>query len=221
MGVDPFKQHPVFSEISMLSGIEATDWSWAPLVADFDLDGYRDIIITNGFPKDITDRDFMEYKANDGFYVENSTLLTAIPEVKLTNYAYRNKGNLEFENVTQDWGINLPTYSNGGAYADLDNDGDLDYIINNINDIAHLYENKVDKNNKNYIKLEIKGEKSNPDGIGAIIHYENKNLGEAKRYYEKSISKSGEFSDAVNALGIILEQQEKKDKIVSFFSKKT
>lgn len=186
MGVDPYKKHPVFSEIAMLSGIEATDWSWAPLIADFDLDGYRDIIITNGFPKDITDRDFMEYKANDGFYVENSTLLTAIPEVKLTNYAYRNKGNLQFENVTGNWGIRLPSFSNGGAYADLDNDGDLDYIVNNINDFAHLYENKVDKNNKNYIKLEIKGDKSNPDGIGTIINYESKNI---KSSYEHSPSR--------------------------------
>ncbi len=186
MGLHPEKNHPIFSEIAMLSGIEATDWSWAPLVADFDLDGYRDIIITNGFPKDITDRDFMEYKANDGFYVENSTLLTKIPEVKLTNYAYKNGGNLTFSNVTEDWGIQLPTFSTGAAYADLDNDGDLDYVVNNINDIAHLYENKVIEPNKNYLKIILKGEKPNIDGIGTIIHYQSKNT---KSVYEHSPSR--------------------------------
>jgi enediyne biosynthesis protein E4 len=184
MGLNPSKSHPVFSEIAMLSGIEATDWSWAPLVADFDNDGFRDIIITNGFPRDITDRDFMEYQANDGFYVDNTTLLSKIPEVKLTNYAYRNKGNLQFENVTTEWGITLPTFSNGGAYADLDNDGDLDYIVNNINDIAHIYENK--SKNSNYVKLTIIGEKPNIDGIGTIIKYTGPSISSV---YEHSLSR--------------------------------
>ncbi|HMP28314.1 MAG TPA: VCBS repeat-containing protein, partial [Saprospiraceae bacterium] len=185
-GYDHTKGHPVFSEIAMLSGIEATDWSWAPLVADFDHDGFRDIIITNGFPKDITDRDFMEYKANDGFYVDNSTLLTKIPEVKLANYAFKNKGNLQFDNVTKDWGIKLPTFSNGGAYADLDNDGDLDYVVNNINDIAHLYENMSNISKSNYLKITIIAEKPNLDGIGTIIRYKSENV---NSIYEHSLSR--------------------------------
>jgi len=180
------KGNPVFSEIAMMAGIEATDWSWTPLVADFDNDGLRDIIITNGFPKDITDRDFMEYKANYGVYAEKSVMLKSIPEVKLTNYAFKNKGNLSFENVTTAWGITKPTFSNGAAYADLDNDGDLDYITNNINDVAHLYENKTNTQTKKYLKIKIKGNKPNLDGIGTKINYSGQNI---KGTYEHSPSR--------------------------------
>jgi enediyne biosynthesis protein E4 len=180
------KDNPVFSEIAMMAGIDATDWSWSPLVADFDNDGLRDIIITNGFPKDITDRDFMEYKANYGVYIDKAEMLKFIPEVKLTNYAYKNKGNLSFENITKDWGITKPSFSNGAAYSDLDNDGDLDYITNNINDLAHLYENKTNSQIKKYLKINIKGSKPNLDGIGTKINYNGQNI---KGTYEHSPSR--------------------------------
>lgn len=168
--------NPVFSEIAMMAGIEATDWSWTPLVADFDNDGLRDIIITNGFPKDITDRDFMEYKANNGAFLDKATMLKAIPEVKLTNYAYRNNGDLTFDDMTTKWGITKPTFSNGAAYADLDNDGDLDYITNNINDVAHLYENKTNIEKHKYLSIILKGDKPNIDAIGTKINYSGKNI---------------------------------------------
>ena len=169
--------HPSFSEIANVAGIQATDWSWAPLVADFDADGNRDIIITNGFPKDITDKDFMDYQSEYGTYIEKEKILLQIPEVKLKNYAYKNTGNLSFDDVTSNWGITKPSFSNGAAYGDLDNDGDLDYVVNNINDLAHLYENKLHDNNKsNSIKINLKGEKPNLDAIGAVINYKTKTI---------------------------------------------
>ena len=170
----PEKNHPIFSEIGMVAGIEATDWSWAPLVADFDKDGLRDLIITNGFPKDITDRDFMDYKANNEMFLSKKDVLAQIPEVKLTNYAYKNNGNLRFSNVSKEWGITVPSFSTGAAYADLDNDGDLDYITNNINDFAHVYKNNSNNNKNNYLKINLNGEQPNIDAIGTIINYKTK-----------------------------------------------
>ncbi|WP_430900739.1 MULTISPECIES: VCBS repeat-containing protein [unclassified Paraflavitalea] len=163
---------PIFSEIAFFSGIAETDWSWTPVVADFDNDGNRDIIITNGFPKDVTDHDFVAFR-NEAFAVANKRqLLDQIPEVKLHNYAYRNKGNLQFENKTNDWGLTIPTFSNGSVYADLDNDGDLDLVLNNINDKAGLYRNTLrDKTPEqaHFVKVVLKGDAQNVNGIGANL----------------------------------------------------
>ncbi len=176
-GVSPERGHPLFGDIAMLSGIEATDWSWAPLLADFDGDGFRDIIITNGFPKDITDKDFMDYQSEYTAYYDKKEILSKIPIVKLKNYAYRNTGDLKFENVTEDWGIELPSFSNGAAYGDLDNDGDLDYIVNNIDDVAHVYENHLSEQSKsNYLKIDLKGVKPNLEATGTIINYSTANI---------------------------------------------
>ena len=164
-------QHPVFGEIGLLSGIAETDWSWTPMVTDFDNDGFRDIIITNGFPKDITDMDFMVYRASVERIMSRTMLLEHIPSVKISNVAYRNNGRLQFEDVTEAWGIDEPGFSNGAAYADLDNDGDLDYIVNNINDSASVYRNnKVLSGAKgsNYLRLSFAGERHNINGIGAV-----------------------------------------------------
>lgn len=167
--------HPVFGDIGFYAGIAETDWSWTPLVADFDSDGFRDIIITNGFPKDITDQDFMAYR-NSAFAMNGKEqVLTKIPEVKIPNYAYRNTGRLKFENVTKDWGFALPTFSNGAAWSDLDNDGDLDVVINNINDQAHLYENKNTKGQQHYLKVLLKGEKENRGAFGSWIKVYSEN----------------------------------------------
>lgn len=137
-----------FSEIGQLSGISATDWSWSPLIADFDNDGFKDVFITNGYRRDVTNLDFIVYGQQQGPFGDPKTVrkeklnkLRALPEVKLHNYVYKNNGNLTFDDKSLDWGIDTPSYSNGAAYADLDNDGDLDLVINNIDDIAHLYEN--------------------------------------------------------------------------------
>jgi len=168
-GVDSVK-HPVFGDIAFYSGLSSTDWSWAPLVADFDNDGFRDVIITNGFPRDVTDHDFIAYRTNTKNYAPKEMLLEQIPAVKLRNYAFRNNGDLTFADVTSDWGIELPTFSNGAAYADLDNDGDLDYVVNNINDSAHVYRNNLEKNNtSNFLRIRLKNEKSNEEGLGAFV----------------------------------------------------
>lgn len=165
---------PIFSEIGFFSGIAETDWSWAPLVADFDNDGWRDIIITNGFRKDISDHDFITYRDKASSIVSKQQLLDQIPEVKIPNYAFRNNGNLRFTNVSDTWGLGLPSYSNGAAYADLDNDGDLDCVMNNINDSAFVFQNTLNNNAgsqfNHYLQIKFEGLYPNPDGIGAIVH---------------------------------------------------
>lgn len=163
---------PIFSDISFFAGIAETDWSWTPLVTDFDNDGFRDIIITNGFPKDVTDHDFVAFR-NDAFAVASKKqLLEQIPEVKLHNYGFHNNGNLTFSNVTDKWGLTAATFSNGAAYADFDNDGDLDVVINNINDEASLYENTLrneDSKEVNFLALKFNGNDFNRDGFGAWV----------------------------------------------------
>ena len=170
---------PIFSDIGYFSGISQTDWSWTPLVTDFDNDGFRDIIITNGYPRDITDHDFTSFRQEASNIASMAFILGQIPQVKLTNYAFRNNGNLTFTNVTKDWGITKPSFSNGAAYADLDNDGDMDMIVNNINDEASIYENTTmddSKNHPNYLVVKLKGDSLNVNGLGAWIelHYQGK-----------------------------------------------
>ena len=142
---DSLTDLPLYAETAMQAGLPATDWSWAPLVADFDLDGNKDVIITNGFPRDITDKDFIDYNGVNARFLSPDKILDKIPSVKLVNYAYRQGTHggedPEFTDVTAAWGISLPTFSNGAAYADLDMDGDLDYVVNNIDDPAHVYRN--------------------------------------------------------------------------------
>lgn len=182
-----------FSETAMFSGISSTDWSWTPLVADFDCDGYRDIIITNGFPKDVTDRDFIDFNSEKGRYLNKKQLMEKIPSVKIRNYAFRNESGSQhtgaqtsglrterlqttqvpaFQNVTADWGITQTSFSNGAAYADLDNDGDLDYVVNNINDSAFVFKNtliETKKDSANWLKITLIGNEKNRNGIGATV----------------------------------------------------
>ena len=115
-----------FSEIGLLAGIHQTEWSWAPLFADFDNDGHKDLIVTNGFPRDITDKDFGNFRSETSTIASAAMQLDSIPVVKVPNYAFRNNGDLTFADVTCQWGMNQPSFSNGAAYADLYNDGDLD-----------------------------------------------------------------------------------------------
>lgn len=163
---------PAFSEIGFLSGIAQTDWSWTPLITDFNNDGYRDMIVTNGFPKDVSDHDFMTYREQAYAVTSKQKVLDQIPEIKLHNYAFANNGNLTFSDVSKDWGLNLPTFSNGAVYADLDNDGAMDMVVNNINDEALVYrntsrddKNKLDKTH--YLQISFKGDKQNINGLGA------------------------------------------------------
>jgi hypothetical protein len=163
---------PVFSETGYFSGVAETDWSWCPLVADFDNDGWRDLIVTNGFPKDVTDRDFIAYRQEAAPVTPQSNTLAQIPEVKLHKYAFRNNGNGRFTDVSPYWGLNTATFSNGAAYADLDNDGDLDVVINNINDEASIYENTMmdaKPQNKHYLSVQLRGDSLNINGLGTWI----------------------------------------------------
>jgi hypothetical protein len=162
---------PVFADIGYYSGIAETDWSWAPAVADFNNDGLRDIIVTNGFPKDVTDHDFITYRREAAMLETKATTLAEIPQVKLHNYAFTNTGNGRFTDVSVEWGFSKPSFANGAAYADLDNDGDLDVVVNNINDEVSVYKNTLnDKGPKShYLSVKLKGDKNNPDGIGAWV----------------------------------------------------
>jgi enediyne biosynthesis protein E4 len=167
---------PVFSDISYYAGVAETDWSWTPSIADFDNDGLKDLLITNGYPKDVTDHDYISYRKDKGYIASEEDLLKQIPQIKVPNYAFRNTAELRFENVSREWGLNDESYSTGAAYADLDNDGDLDYIINNINAEASLYENTTHTKeiSGNFLRITFKGGPANIDGIGAkaIVYYD-------------------------------------------------
>jgi hypothetical protein len=168
-----------FSDISQVAGMEATEWSWSALFADLDNDGLKDLFISNGYGKDITNQDFIVY-GEEGQTMglpaatkkERQDLLNKIPGVKLSNYVYRNKGDLTFADETKKWGFQRETYSNGAAYADLDLDGDLDLIINNIDDEALIMENTLiqeNSSNGNYLRIKFKGPKGNIEGFGAQV----------------------------------------------------
>ena len=165
-----------FSEVGQLAGVHQTEWSWSPLFADFDNDGNKDLLITNGFPKDITDKDFANYRADVGFVASNTLLIDSIPVVKIPSYAFKNNGDLTFKDVTAEWGIGTPSFSNGAAFADLDNDGDLDYVVNNINDKAFVYENTLyepgtqpDSTSGNYLRIHLVGSENNRQALGARV----------------------------------------------------
>jgi hypothetical protein len=168
---------PAFSEIGFLSGMSQTDWSWSPLVVDCDNDSYRDLIVTNGFPRDVSDHDFMTYRDQAKGMVSTKKMLEQIPKVKLHNYAFQNKGDLSFSDKTLDWGLEQPTFSNGIAYADFNNDGAIDMVINNINDEALLYRNTArdkDPAATNFLQIRFRGDKQNINGLGAVagIYYD-------------------------------------------------
>lgn len=181
---DSSNTQPVFSEIGFLAGIAETDWSWAPVVTDFDQDGYRDIIITNGFPKDVTDHDFIAYRQKSSMLTSKRELLDMLPQVKIANYAFKNQGDLTFSNKTIEWGLDIPTFSNAAAYADFDNDGDMDLVVSNINDKPDLYRNRIEKQKtqSNYLNIRLKGVKSNPAALGANISIWYGNIIQRYRY---------------------------------------
>ncbi len=169
------------------AGVYKTGWSWSVLLADLDNDQYQDIFITNGFGKDITDLDFVKFRSNyiikPGEKEEARVLLDSLhqrPGDKISNFAYKNNKNCTFSDMTALWGFNLPTFSNGAAYVDLDNDGDLDMVINNIDDPASIYKNKLRETDTlgvaNYLKIKLEGPKGNNTAIGArvTIKYDGK-----------------------------------------------
>lgn len=182
-----------FSETGLYSGIAATDWSWAPLWMDFDNDGLKDLFISNGIPKRMNDIDYINYISND--QIQNKIkwnnlekadmeLINKFPQIKLPNKFYSNKGNLVFEDLESQVKGNLPTYSNGSVYADFDNDGDLDILVNNIDDPVLIYANTSnDKIKKAFASISLQGPENNINAIGAKFVLFSKG---AIRTYEKS-----------------------------------
>ncbi len=167
-----------FSEIGQLAGIAATDWSWAPLLADFDNDGWKDLFVTNGYRRDYTNMDFLRFAfeeekeraMREGREPDLVWLIQQMPSVKLSNFMFRNRANLTFEDVTQAWHLHQPSFSNGAAYADLDNDGDLDLVVNHIDAVAGVYRNMTrERGGGNFLSIRLIGPAQNPFGIGAKI----------------------------------------------------
>ncbi len=164
LGIHPQDSTPLFAEVGRWAGVEATDWSWGALIFDADLDGKKDIFIANGIVKDLTDFDFVDFYANNqgkiDQYRQDSILITKMidkfPSVPQQNYFFKNKGDLQFENIAPSQGLDQLTFSTGSAYADLDNDGDLDLVVNNLNERAFVYQNNSNPGTTtNYLSLDL------------------------------------------------------------------
>ncbi|HTR29135.1 MAG TPA: VCBS repeat-containing protein [Puia sp.] len=167
-----------FSEIGQLAGVSATDWSWCPLVADFDNDGYKDIFITNGYLRDYTNKDFLRYwgdykirQAMNREPVKLMDLVAAMPSSVLKKYVFRNNGDLTFSNMQAYWGIDQGAVSSGAVYADLDGDGDLDLVVNNLNADAFVYQNMSrEQGGGSYLAVKLEGGGKNTAAIGAKVY---------------------------------------------------
>lgn len=182
-----------FSEIGRLAGVNATDWSWGALIFDMDNDGLKDIFVANGIYKDLLDQDYVNFAANPETVRELmkreknviSHLIDSIPTNRLPNYAFANQGDLTFRNTSSEWGFGLPTNSNGSAYGDLDNDGDEDLVLNNVNMKALVYENRSNERlpGNGHVSVKLAGDGQNTFGVGSKVTL---NLGGKKIYQELS-----------------------------------
>ena len=166
---------PGFSEIGQLSGIAATDWSWSALLADLDNDGWKDMVVTNGYPRDITNRDFISYRAQSG----NTDLFATLQKLDgalLHSFVFQNQKNLTYKDMSAEWGITKSAYTSGAAYADMDNDGDLDLILVNTGTPVDIYRNNTDTLIRHHsLRIALRGPVGNIDAYGTKIQlYANK-----------------------------------------------
>jgi hypothetical protein len=178
-------QIPFFSEIGQMAGVSATDWSWAPLLADFDNDGFKDLFVTNGYLRDFTSQDFLKYTVEDakkeaaqkGKTLELFQLISQMTSTKTSDYIFRNNANLSFENVTEKWGLTEPNLSFGSAYADLDNDGDLEIITNNTNEVAKIWLNHQSEiANTHFVAIKLNDFPTNTFAIGSKVYVQTDSL---------------------------------------------
>ncbi|MDP3469054.1 MAG: CRTAC1 family protein [Daejeonella sp.] len=206
-----------FSEIGQLAGVSNTDWSWSGLFSDFDNDGLKDLLVTNGYVKDYNDMDFIKYTMNNALKMANlgrdamvADFIEKMPTIIIPNYIYRNKGKDSFEKKTNDWGLNHPAISTGAAYADLDNDGDMDLIINNINSYAQVYKNNREQlPDNNYLKIKLNGTSGNSAANGSKITLFCKN----DQYFQEQMPVRGFQSSVDPVLNFGLGKHTKIDSI--------
>jgi hypothetical protein len=195
------RKNGMFSETGIYSGVYATDWSWAPLWMDFDNDGLKDLFISNGIPKRMNDMDYVNFISNEEIQKKlrenkmdenNMALVDKFPQIKIPNKFYKNNGELVFQDMADSIGNDKPTYSNGAIYADLDNDGDLDVVVNNIDDPVLVYENKSnDSKTKPFAEIKLKGSEKNINAVGAkVVLFADGGI----RTYEKNPTKGFQSS---------------------------
>jgi len=213
-----------FSEIGRMSNVHATDWSWGALIADFDNDGYKDLYVSNGINQDLTDQDFLKYIANEETMraiisdegVDYAQLIEAIPSNRIKNYMMANNGNsskILFTDTSEEWGLGHPSFSNGSAYADLDNDGDLDIVVNNVNMSSFIYRNNQREHiiqQHNYLQVDLVGRDKNKFAVGSNVSvYANEEI-----FYSENIPIRGFQSSVDNTLHFGLGHLERIDSVI-------
>ncbi|MBS1577004.1 MAG: VCBS repeat-containing protein, partial [Bacteroidetes bacterium] len=190
-----------FSEIGQIAGVSNTDWSWSALFCDYDNDGYKDLFVSNGYVKDYSDMDFMKYsmarlvREMHGEQVDAITeYIRKMPTHEISNYIFQNTGEEKFIKKTKEWGLDKPGVSSGAAYADLDNDGDMDLVVCNTNDFAGIYKNNSEQvSGNNYLKIKLNGGEKNKNGNGSKVTIYCK----GNRYYQEQMPVRG-FQSSVD-----------------------
>lgn len=213
-----------FSEIGRYAGIEATDWSWSGLIVDLDNNGKKDIFVTNGIYQDILDQDFITRLSNDLVLrdmltkkdIDYRKLIDAIPSNPVSNFVFSGGENYLFADSTASWGLSKPGFSNGAAYGDLDNDGDLDLVINNVNFISSVYENKTSQNlpDNHYLKIKLVGNDKNTHAIGAKV----KAYADDKLFQMEQVPSRGFQSSVDYQMVIGLGKEKKIDSLIVVWS---